>query len=118
MAKQDTVREHVDEILTSMDHMERLDAGPAFFSKLRARLNTEAIAPSRRPRLFPVWVPKLRPVFLALLILVNLVTVIFAIRAGASGEKSKKTSLGIVAEDYSLDQNLADLYSSSEETQK
>jgi hypothetical protein len=120
MTEQDLVRKEVEKTLASLDRMERLDAGSAFFAKLQARLEAEARkpAPARRPGFFPVLLPRLRPVLLGLLILINILTVVFVAKAGRSGAGAKKTSVMTVADDYSLDQNLDDFNLSGEEKGK
>jgi hypothetical protein len=121
MAKQDHVRAKVEETLASLDHMEQLQAGPAFISRLQARLAAGAGQPAQSRRLFrlpQVYAPVLRPVLLALLILVNLLTVVFVARTSAAQGKAEKTSILTVAKDYSLDQNLDELYFAGKEMGK
>ena len=120
MATQDLVRKNVEETLASLDRLERLDAGPAFLSKLQARLEAEVkkTVPSPRPGFFPVLIPRLRPVLLGLLILINILTVVFVARASRYREEMKKTSLMTVANDYALNQNLDEFNLSGEEKGK
>jgi hypothetical protein len=120
MAKQDLVREKVEETLASLDRMERLDAGPAFFQRLQARLGTEAEKPVRPGllRLPKVFAPVLRPALLAILVLVNILTVVFVAKAGAHREEVEKASVMTVAADYSLNQNLDEFNFAGEEVEK
>jgi hypothetical protein len=108
MAKQDLVRDKVEETLASLDRMERLDAGPAFFSKLQARLGAKTEKPVRPGwfRLPKVFAPALRPALLAILVLVNILTVVFVAKTGTQQKEVEKASVMTVAADYSLSQNL------------
>lgn len=117
MAKQDLVREKVEETLASLDRMERLDAGPAFFSKLQARLGAEAERPVRF-RLPNLLAPALRPALLAILVLVNILTVVFVAKAGARREGLEKATVMAVAADYSLGQNLDEFDLAGEEAKR
>lgn len=120
MTKHDHVREKVEETLASLDRMEQLEAGPAFFSRLQERLaaGEGEPAPSRLLRLPGVFVSILRPVFLAILILVNLLTVVFVAKTSNSRGKVKKASVMILAVDYSLNQNPDELHFTGEEVEK
>jgi hypothetical protein len=116
MTKQDLVREQVEETLASLDRLERLDAGPAFFSRLQARLGAEAEKPVhsslfRLPRVFT-------PVLLAILVLVNILTVVFVAKAGAHREEVEKASVMAVAHDYSLNQSLDEFNFAREDVEK
>jgi hypothetical protein len=116
MNKGDRVAEKVAETLAGFDAMERLDAGPDFFSKLQARINAGSgePAPADWPRFFS---PILRPAFLALLIAINIVSVVFVARTGQARDKAEKATVGTVARDYSLDQNLHELYFAAEDVE-
>jgi hypothetical protein len=120
MTKQDLVREQVEETLASLDRLERLDAGPAFFSRLQARLGAEAEKPvhSSLFRLPRVFTPVLRPALLAILVLVNILTVVFVAKAGAHREEVEKASVMAVAHDYSLNQSLDEFNFAREDVEK
>jgi hypothetical protein len=120
MAKQDLVRKKVEETLTCLDRLERLDAGPAFFSRLQARLGAAAEKPVQ-PGLFRlprVFTPVLRPALLALLVLVNILTVVFVAQAGVHREEVEKASVMTVAHDYSLNQSLDEFNFAGEDVEK
>jgi hypothetical protein len=116
MDKGDRIAEKVAETLAGFDSMERLDAGPDFFAKLRARIDAGPgePAPAGWPRFFS---PILRPAFLALLIVSNIVSAVFIARTGQTRDKAEKATVGTVARDYSLDQNLHELYFAAEDVE-
>ncbi len=74
MDKREEVRQEVDRIMESMDGMEKLAAGPYFYTRVEARLKSRREEERK-------WMPGqsasrrvLRPAFLALLVLVNVIS--------------------------------------------
>jgi hypothetical protein len=98
------IRDEVERTLASLDHMERLSAGPAFSARLMARLDSgEGQVASRRLPLIPrVFVPVLRPALLAILVLGNLLTIVSVAKSDHSTTWLDKGSVTTVAADYSL----------------
>jgi hypothetical protein len=117
MKTADAVAEKVAETLACLERLERLEAGADFVASVQARINAGAGKPAWAggrgwPRFFS---PVLRPAFLALLIVTNIVTVIFLARTQPAGEKAEKATVGAVVRDYAMDQNLHELYFAAED---
>jgi hypothetical protein len=116
MAKQEQIRKKVEETLASLDHMEQLEAGPTFYSRLKARIDAGKGKPAPSSLFF--FPRAFRPVLLAILILINLITIVHVVKSGGSGEKVEPVSIKTVAADYSFNQNLDDLIFSGEVKEK
>jgi hypothetical protein len=117
MRTADGVAEKVAETLACLDRLERLEAGADFIARVQARIGAGAGKPARAggrgwPGFFS---PVLRPAFLALLIATNIVTVVFLARTRLAGAKAEKATVGAVARDYALDQDLHELYFAAED---
>jgi hypothetical protein len=109
------VRDEVARTLASLDHLAQLEAGPDFLPRLRARMAATGLL-TAPPRRFPrILMPALRPALLALLLLVNLLTIAFVARANRSGKDAGPGSVMAVAADYSLTQDADDLLPAREE---
>ncbi|MCP5046653.1 MAG: hypothetical protein GY940_05750 [bacterium] len=83
MDKREKIREKVDRTLEAMDHMEKLETGPYFYTRVEARLK------NRRKQEARQWMPgnifgrALRPVLMTLLLLLNVVSgIVFLLGPG------------------------------------
>lgn len=97
MDKRNRIREEVDLTLKAMDRMQDIEAGPYFYTRLEARLNS-------RKKEIRSWLPGLggtrvlRPVMLSLLLLVNLVSAVFFLSGPGQSETGKKAMYTYVSE--------------------
>ena len=101
MTKEDRVREEVEKTMSLLDRMENLEAGPYFYTRVEAILRgREKEEKMKQPGIFGVKV--LKPAFLALLLLVNLVSAVFFLTeskdAGLSEEKYRSHASQLVRE--------------------
>lgn len=114
MKKKEFIDEEVDKILQSPEHMDRLEGGPYFYSRVQARIARLEHRPS--PSLFDVFAQKLlRPAFVTLIIVINLFTAIYAFVGTQSQRNDKKNYMTAVAADYSLNQGIYELYLTTNE---
>ncbi len=115
MGKQKRLRDEVDKTLGIMDQMEPLDAGPYFYTRLQAKLHSlEKEKKKWLPHFLEsaglIYVKKLRPVMLALLIGINVISAVFFLvesKSTRSGEKDQAI-LSAFVKDYSLNRNTYD----------
>lgn len=113
MDKQKRLQEKADRTLEMMDHMESLEAGPYFYTRLESKLCS-------REREKRHWLPNisqisnrwLRPVFLTLLIVINVISTVFFLlesRNSRTSQEEYHTNISLFLEDYSLTQNTYDI---------
>lgn len=90
MDKKKRIEQEVEETMKAMDRLDRLEAGPYFYTRLEARLKSRQ---KEKTGILPVpgWFRLLKPVMMTLLVLINLVSATyFLIEPGDSSEASGK----------------------------
>lgn len=120
MDKKKRIEQEVEETLAVMDRLDRLEAGPYFYTRVQARMRSRdkektGIIPG------PGWWSILKPVMMTLLLLVNLVSAAFflmgpsdtATARNTSGNSPLYTYVSGVTEEYwnqnqSIDSYIAD----------
>lgn len=101
MNKEDRIEQEIAKTLACLDNIENIEAGPYFYSRLRAKLETP-VEPREHwyRRLFGMQL--LRPAFLILLVVVNLITAVLVLQNKSGSVDYRGEHLSAVAEEYSL----------------
>ncbi len=116
MSEVEQIRNEVEKTMTSMDHMDTLEAGPYFYTRLQARMR--AMETEAKPSLWELLGARvLRPAVLTLLLLINIISVSFMLVTGGpttqeitraappsqtTGTEQKQSYAEIFAANYSL----------------
>lgn len=109
MKRKEKIEEETVRTLQCLEHMDKLEGGPYFYSRVLARINR--LEHRASPSFFNLFAQKLwRPAFLTFLIVINLFTAIYAIVVTQSQGNEKKTYMTAIAEDYSINQGIYELY--------
>jgi hypothetical protein len=107
MDRKNKIEQEVEKTIQAFENAERLPKNPFFYTRLRARIDGQ----ERRKRAFPESILKgwLRPVFLGVIVAVNVVTAVYILdKSGA--ETTREDSIQIFAEAYALDQSQSDVF--------
>lgn len=113
MDKQKQLQEKVDRTLEMMDRMESLKAGPYFYTRLEAKLCSR----EREKRLglrdiSRIFDRGLRPVFVTLLIVINVISAVFFLLESQNTRTSQEeyqANISLFLEKYSLTHNIYDI---------
>ena len=84
MNKESRIELEITKTLACLDKIENIEAGPFFYNRLRAKIETPAESPVKQ---------MLRPAFLILLVIVNLVTAIVIFQNSGSGPVNRQADL-------------------------
>ncbi len=100
--KNGQVEKQVESVMSALDGLPVLEAGHDFYDRVRRRLSQEG---SRRaPHVFALsGFPKLSPVFLILIVLLNLVT-LYAALDGFRRMDDRGQNIEVLADRYFIDQ--------------
>lgn len=100
--KRKRVEEEVDKTLSLMDRLETLETDPYFFTRLKAAIATGDRQRKRLPGFGPV-VEVLKPAFVALLIILNLLSILLVTGGNSDATVEKDIYITALAQDYSLE---------------
>lgn len=90
MDKRKRVREEVEKTMSLLDRMQNLEASPYFYTRIQAKLSSKEREKKTILSGFP-GARVLRPAFLLLLLMINLISVFFFLRgSGDTGLVEKK----------------------------
>ena len=102
MTESEKIEREIEKTLGCFDTAQRLKADPYFYTRLRARIADEE--KGRRSILRGLFSPNmLRPVFLAVVVLLNLITAAIIFRGHYRTPNTRDRYLSAFAEEYSLD---------------
>lgn len=101
MNKEDRIEQEIAKTLACLDNIENIEAGPYLYSRLRARLETPV---EPREQWYRQLLSKqmLRPAFLIVLVVVNLITAVLVLQNNRGRIDHRRVHLSAVAEEYSL----------------
>ena len=88
-----SIDDGVTRTLSSLDGLEDIDAGPYFFTRVRQRLADTQAAPG-----WGLWI---RPVYIALILLLNLVTISVTLTSDRTRD-TRTSEVAAFAQEYSL----------------
>lgn len=105
MSNDTRIRDEVEKTLACMDNLEKLEAGPYFYTLVEARLR-EAVK-KRRPFMESIGALAFKPVALTLIIVFNVLVTVLALQgpgepAAAEQLNETKAVAAVFAADYSL----------------
>ena len=113
MDKEKRIQEEVDMTMEIMDRMETLEAGPYFYTRLEAKLRSrERENKYGWPHITLLWDRALRPVLLALFIIINVISAVFFLATSPHTRTNRaqyQTDISTFIQDYSLDRNTYDI---------
>ncbi len=109
MSNREKINKKVDETLAIMDQMETLKANPYFYARIQARLHRQERERAGGFLAFMMQAFKLRPAYLALLMLVNIISASVFLMVPTPTKPvdlaEYKTHAAQMVKDYSLSQD-------------
>lgn len=93
MNKESRIELEITQTLACLDKIKNIEAGPFFYNRLKAKIETPAESPVKQ---------MLRPAFLILLVIINLVTAIVIFQNSGGGPDNRRDALTSAAEEYSF----------------
>jgi hypothetical protein len=100
MKNKDTIQNEVRKTMDFLDKMPKLEGNPFLFTRVQARLAEagEGRSPQEGSRVWAI----IRPALIALLIVLNVVTIINSLQSSTSRTVDRKEALSMMIDDYSL----------------
>ncbi len=111
MKRHSEIEDEVNTTLECFDTFEQIEPNPFFAARVQAHI--EALERRKIEKKTPVRFGRLRPVLVAVMLALNIlsaVTAITALRANGTQTENRKRYLAAVIEEYSLNQNEYYLY--------
>lgn len=105
MNKEDKILAEVEKTLNAIDSLPNLDANPFLFTRIKARIEKESIKHASKVKTDFV----LKPVTLALIIVINIITAVYFIGFG-SGKVSDASIVDTMKQEYGVTQIQSDNY--------
>ena len=103
MDKKHKIREEVEKTISLLDKVEEIDINPFLFSRIKVQLDSRAVASEKKS--FD-WIFKvLRPAIVAVLLLVNIYSVIAFYQSSYSNQETRQQYLDSIANEYVIDSN-------------
>ncbi len=90
----DRIDDAVERILSSLDGLDEIDAGPYFVTRVQQRLADMESA--------PWWGRRIRPAYIALILLLNIVTVSLTLSGNRNAAGDHASEVSALAQQYSL----------------
>lgn len=105
MNKEDKILSEVEKTLNAIDSLPNLDANPFLFTRIKARIENESIKHAGKVKTDFVF----KPVTLALLLVINIVTAVYFIGFGSSST-SNTSIVETLKQEYGIAQTQSDNY--------
>jgi hypothetical protein len=111
MKKKEIIEREIQKTLDCFGQLDKLTAGPYFYTRLQARLEARPGTASLRPG----WSGRLvwRPVLIGLIIVLNLTTAALVFFSHEQNKESTQASLTTLAAEYDLNQDYSDLFTAN-----
>jgi len=113
MDKQKQIQQEVDKTLETMNHMETLEAGPYFYTRLESKLKSSKREKRyfRIPNIWTILNEGLKPAFIIILILINVISALFFLMKSPNRQSRIENSINFsfILEEYSLNPNTYDI---------
>lgn len=105
MKKEEQILEEVEKTLSAIDSLPKLEANPFLFTRIKARIKNESIKHASKVKTDFV----LKPVTLALILVINIITAVYFIGFG-SNSTSNTSLVDTMKQEYGITQIQSDNY--------
>lgn len=107
--RKERIEKEVEKTLQQLDQFEKLESDPFFYTRLQAKMKSTQNQ-HNQSAIFSFAGRYLRPAFLILLLVLNLISALVVLQNRNSGSDSQSTNISSFADEYSINDNSYDEY--------